>query len=109
MMNIGERVLHLWRQGASGILATALGALIVASVALPAFATEQGSREQNLDSTSINAAGNLPASNCPNLQGVWYGPGQVPPGYYKRPVAPFNCVPVPACPGNMAWDPAAER
>jgi hypothetical protein len=56
-----------------------------------------------VDSTSINAAGALPTSNCPNLNDRWYSGGDIPNGYYKS-NANGMCYPVPACGSGTAWD-----
>jgi len=63
---------------------------------------------QTSDSTSVAGAGALTPSNCRNLAGTWYAAGQVPPGYYKQTASPYDCKPIPACPGNQFFNTGAE-
>lgn len=70
------------------------------------FAVPAGA--QTRDSTQVGGASLLTPSYCQNLAGTWYAAGQVPGGYYKQPSAPYECRPIPACPGNQYFNTGAE-
>lgn len=65
-------------------------------------------RAQTHDSTNVGAAGTLTPSNCQNLAGTWYPVGQVPAGYYKQAASPYDCKPIPSCPGNQSFGTSSE-
>lgn len=60
------------------------------------------------DSTRFANSAALAQSNCLNITNAWYGPGQVPSGYYKQVNQPYECRPIPACPGNQIFTVASE-
>ena len=77
-------------------------ACIVASALVPA------AHAQVRDSTNVLGASALPLSNCTNISGTWYAAGQVPAGYYKQTVSPYDCKPIPACAGNQVFSTSSE-
>lgn len=84
------------------ILATTLAFLAISLLGVTS------SVAQTRDSTNVGAAGALTPSNCQNISGTWYGAGQLPAGYYKQASSPYDCRPIPSCPGNQSFSTSSE-